>query len=190
MSIRDRANKIKKYRCKNFIVVLESPKTIENVCSVIRNVNALNIEKLYVIDTYGILPENWQKMRDKKSLSKMSVSAIKWSFVKKFETTKQCLDHLSKKGFISFTTSPHVKGKINIELNDANFTFKKIAIWFGNESRGISDEAVNNSYACINLFMAGIVESFNLGSASGIVLYEAARQRREYQMVLDKHVNF
>lgn len=184
--MRERANKIKKYRCKNFIVVLESPKTIENVCSVIRNINALNIEKLYVIDTYSILPENWSKMRNKQSLNKMSVSAIKYTFVKKYKTTRECLDYLTKNNFVSFVTSPYTKGRINYELNNANFTQKKIAIWFGNESKGISDEAVNDSYACINLFMAGIIESFNLGSASGIVLYEVARQRREHQRLLDE----
>ena len=34
---------------------------------------------------------------------------------------------------------------------------------------------------CINIPMLGIIESLNLGTTSGIVLYEVTKQRREYQ---------
>ena len=51
-SLRIKADRAKKYRCKNLIVVLENPKTIENVASTLRNIDALGAEKLYVIDGY------------------------------------------------------------------------------------------------------------------------------------------
>ena len=34
---------------------------------------------------------------------------------------------------------------------------------------------------CVCIPMFGIIESLNLGTSSGIVLYEVAKQRREYQ---------
>jgi tRNA (guanosine-2'-O-)-methyltransferase len=34
---------------------------------------------------------------------------------------------------------------------------------------------------CVSIPMFGMIESLNLGTSSGIVLYEVARQRREYQ---------
>ena len=40
-----------------------------------------------------------------------------FSFVKTFKTAKECFDHLEKNNFISFGTSPHIKGKNNISLN-------------------------------------------------------------------------
>ena len=49
-SLRKRADKIKEFRCKNLIVVLEDPKDPNNVGTVIRNINALGAEKLYLID--------------------------------------------------------------------------------------------------------------------------------------------
>ena len=58
----------------------------------------------------------------------------------------------------------------------------KLAVWFGNESRGLSDMAIENSKACINIPMYGIVESLNLGTTSGIVLYEITKQRREFKL--------
>ncbi|MDP3896269.1 MAG: TrmH family RNA methyltransferase, partial [Mesorhizobium sp.] len=53
--------------------------------------------------------------------------------------------------------------------------------WFGSESMGISDRAVERSDMCVSIPMFGMIESLNLGTSSGIVLYEVAKQRREYQ---------
>lgn len=180
-SLRKKADKIKKDRCKNLIAVLDEPNMLKNIGTVIRNINALGVEKLYVIDSQKRLPNDWQEMRKKTSLIKISVSAIKWSFVKTFENTQDCIDHLNKNNFTSVVTSPHIKGKTNVTLHDGNYTQKKLAVWFGNESRGISELAIENSEACIQMEMFGIIESLNLGTSSGIVLYEIARQRREYQ---------
>ncbi len=180
-SLRKRADEIKEHRCKNLIAVLEEPNMIKNIGTVIRNINALGVEKLYVVDSQGRLPDDWQDMRERRSLSKTSVSAIKWSFVKAFKSTQECIDHLNKNRFISVVTSPHIKGKTNVILHEGNFTQKRLAVWFGNESRGISELAVENSEACVQIEMFGIIESLNLGTSSGIVLYEIAKQRRKYQ---------
>ena len=159
MSVREKVNKIKKERCRNLIAVLENPKTIENIGSVIRNVDALGISKLYVVDGHKLLPENWQEMRERRSLNKISASAIKWTFVHPFKTTAECIAHLKRKHFLSVVTSPHVKGKKNVSLDDADFTQHHLAVWFGNESQGISDEAVAAAEYCVGIPMHGIIES-------------------------------
>lgn len=164
------------------MAVLEDPTDLANIGTVIRNVNALGVEKAYVVDSRGSLPDDWQDMRERKSLSKTSVSAIKWTFVKRFPSTEACLDHLEKNGFVSVVTSPHVKGKASAYLHEADFTtHTKLAVWFGNEARGISAAAVERCEMCVSVPMFGMIESLNLGTSSGIVLYEVAKQRREYQ---------
>lgn len=185
-SLRKRADTVKALRCKNLIAVLEEPSDIKNIGMTVRNINALGVEKLYVIDSKERLPKNWQEMRENKSLMGTSVSAIKWTFVKTFASTEECIAHLRKKLFTSVVTSPHIKRKNNIILHKGNYTQKRLAVWFGNEANGISDLAVSESEDCINIQMCGIIESFNLATSTGIVLYEIARQRREYQE-LNKH---
>ena len=181
-SMRVRADQIKPYLCKNLIAVIEDPKDIKNVGTIIRNIDALGVEKTYIIDPRRSLPEDWQDMRERKSLSKTSVSAIKWSFVKRFDSTEQCLLHLRRNNFSSVVTSPHAKGKKNAILHDADYTvYPKLAVWFGNEARGVSDEAIRNSEFCVSIPMFGMVESLNLGTTTGIVLYEITKQRRDYQ---------
>jgi tRNA (guanosine-2'-O-)-methyltransferase len=181
-SARKRADAIKDYRCKNLIAVIENPDEMRNIGTVIRNVNALGVEKAYVIDPRRTLPDDWHVMREQKSLSKTSVSAIKWSFVRRFDSTEDCIAHLQKKGFISVVTSPHIKGRKNGILEEVDYTvYTKLAVWFGNEGSGISDLAVEHSEMCIGIPMFGMIESLNLGTSSGIVLYEITKQRRAYQ---------
>ena len=181
-SVRERANAIRAFRCKNLIAVIEDPVDVNNIGTVIRNANALGVEKVYVVDPRQALPEDWQQMRRRRSLSKTSVSAVKWTFVKRFDSTEACLEHLEKNDVVSVVTSPHVKGKSNAYLSDADFTrHAKLAVWFGNEKHGISPLAVEHSEMCIAIPMFGMIESLNLGTSSGIVLYEVTKQRRAYQ---------
>ncbi len=181
-AVRQRADEIKPYRCKNLIAVLENPTDIKNIGTVIRNVNALGVEKTYIVDPRRALPDDWQDMRDRRSLSKISVSAIKWSFVRRFDSSEECLAHLEKNRYVSIVTSPHIKGRRNEVLHEVDYTvYTKLAVWFGSESRGISDLAVDHSEMCVSIPMFGMIESLNLGTTSGIVLYEVTKQRREYQ---------
>ena len=151
-SVRKRADAIRPFRCRNLIAVIEDPENIKNIGTVIRNVNALGVEKVYVVDPKHALADDWQDLRERPALSSTSVSAVKWTFVKRFDSTRDCLDHLAKNHFTSVVTSPHRKGYRNEILHDADFTaYTKLAVWFGNESRGISDEAAQASEMCISL---------------------------------------
>lgn len=180
-TLRQRANEIKHQICKYLIAVIEDPIDIRNIGTVIRNVNALGAEKTYIVDPRKALPDDWQEMREKKSLSDTSVSAIKWSYVKRFDSTEECFAHLEKNRYTSIATSPHVKGKENYILHHADYTCPRLAVWFGNEKRGVSDLVLERSKYCVSIPMFGIIESLNLGTSTGIVLYEITKQRREYQ---------
>jgi tRNA (guanosine-2'-O-)-methyltransferase len=181
-SLRAKADKIKDFRCKNLIAVIEYPTDLKNIGTIIRNVNALGVEKAYIVTDQPFVPDDWQEMRRRGALNAISASAIKWSFVRKFNDTQSCLDHLRRKGFVSVVTSPHTKGRTNVILHEADYTrYKKLAVWFGNEGIGISRLALERSELCVNIPMFGIIESLNLGTSSGIVLYEITRQRRDFQ---------
>jgi tRNA (guanosine-2'-O-)-methyltransferase len=188
-TLRARADRIKDFRCKNLIAVIEHPDDVWNIGTIIRNVNALGVEKAYIVTDRKLLPDEWEEMRAKPKLNAISASAIKWSFVKTFKDTDICMDHLEKNGFVSVVTSPHVKGRKNVVLHEHDYTpYKKLAVWFGNEGRGISQTALKRSDLCINIPMYGIIESLNLGTSSGIVLYEITKQRRVFQFNLKKKI--
>lgn len=161
---------------------IESPSDIQNIGTLIRNVNALSAEKVCVVDPRKSLPDNWKEMPERKPLARTSVSAVNWSFVKRLDSTDDCFDHLEQNNFHSVVTFPRIKGQRNIWLHKGDFTeHTKLAVWFGIEKRGISDRAVERSDACDAIAMFGMIDSLNLGTSSGIVLYKVTKQRRDYQ---------
>ena len=181
-TLRARADAVRIHRCKNLIAVIEHPGDLRNIGTIIRNVNALGVEKAYVVSDSDALPDDWQEMRTRRTLNAISASAIKWSFVRKFPDTASCLAHLERNGFVSVVTSPHTKGRTNVVLHEGDYTkATKLAVWFGSEGTGISQLALERSALCINIPMYGIIESLNLGTSSGIVLYEITKQRRAFQ---------
>jgi tRNA (guanosine-2'-O-)-methyltransferase len=161
------------------IVVLENPNFIMNIGNVIRNINGLGVDKLFVIDGQKRLEDNLEKLRQRKSLLKHSNGAVKWTDIKIFTETKTCFDFLNENGFISVGTSPHNICKKQVKLTASKLVEPKLAIWFGGESKGLSKIATELCEYCLTLNMKGKVESFNLSTTTGIVMYEAVKQREK-----------
>ena len=181
-SVRRRATAVKPFRAKHCIVVLENPNEMCNIGTVIRNVNAFGATSVYVVDPHRKLPDDWEEARKRKSLQKTSVSAVQWTYIKRLDTTEDCVAHLTSRGYKSVATSPHRQDKPSAFLHEYDFTrFARIAIWFGSEGSGLTGEAVAAADVCVAIPMFGMIESLNLGTSSGIVLYEVTKQRRAYQ---------
>lgn len=198
-SLRQRANHAASLRCNTLIGVIEYPCNIENIGTVLRNIDALGVSKLYIITNNKELLTYFEnnkpgrksvddvvnKIANKKipnTLARVSVSADRWVYVRPFETTAECVAYLAKHNYVSLGTSPHIKGGVNMPLYETDYTsYKKLAIWFGNEAKGLSSEAISSMAGCIQICMAGIVESLNLAVSTGIVLSYIAYCRRQYE---------
>ena len=61
-------------------------------------------------------------------------------------------------------------------IYDADFT-KPTAIIMGSEENGISNEYIKRSDVEVKIPMTGKIASLNVSVASGIVLFEAVKQR-------------
>lgn len=185
MSIRTKINEVKHLRVPYTICVLENPKQSINLASTIRNVSALGIEKLYIIGGYNGVPKTFEQSRKNNHLLKTSAGANRWTFIKHYNTTEECIKYLKQNKYTIAITSPHLQGKNNTNLYDGKFTQKKLAVFFGNESNGVSDNAIKESDICIQIPMGGVVESLNLGTATGIVLSYIREQRLNF--IKDKY---
>lgn len=179
MAVQERIREIKHLRNRYFICVLENPTDIMNIASTLRNVSAFGVEKLYVVGNKTVI-HDFESSRNNKRLTNLSVGANKWVFVKYFDTTKECMSHLKKNMYTIAVTSSHTKVKKNINFYEGTYTQKRFAVWFGNESKGISDEAINSADMCIQIPMEGIVESLSLGTSTGIILSYIGYQRLKF----------
>lgn len=161
------------------IAVLENPIYIMNIGNVIRNVNGLGVNSLYVIDGLKRLENDEAVIRERKTLIKHSSGAVKFTKIKRFDTIEDCFEELNKNGFVSVGTSPHSDSGKNYILEKSNLTQPKLAIWFGDEANGLSKEVLKQCEFYVTIEMLGKVESFNLATTTGIVLYEAVKQRKK-----------
>ena len=69
----------------------------------------------------------------------------------------------------------HLKGKADYDRADLS---GGTAFLIGNEANGLSEEAAEAADLLVRIPMEGKVESLNAAMAAGILMYEAARQRR------------
>ena len=74
------------------------------------------------------------------------------------------------------TFAAHLKGRNSYDQE--SYT-GGTAFLIGNEGKGLTEEAASSADCLIRIPMCGKVESLNAAMASGILMYEAARQRRQ-----------
>jgi tRNA G18 (ribose-2'-O)-methylase SpoU len=91
------ADEVKPFRCKHLIAVLENPTDVKNIGTVIRNENALGVEKVYVVDPRRSLPDDRQDLRDRRPISKTSVSAVKMDIREALQQHRRVLRPSRKK---------------------------------------------------------------------------------------------
>lgn len=81
------------------------------------------------------------------------------------------LDALASAGLVRLGTSSH-RGAAHTEVD----LTRRVALVFGNEAHGLSDEAAVDEW--ITIPHAGTSESLNVAMACTVLCFEAARQRR------------
>lgn len=104
-----------------------------------------------------------------------SASANKWLEYKVFYSTATALRALRELGYEVVATVPTPDAE---PLFEAKFLRREIALLFGNEHRGLTEEAIAAADRRIVIPMAGMVRSLNLSVTVAICLYEVTRQRR------------
>ena len=102
-----------------------------------------------------------------------SASAAKWVEVERHSSLADCYKRLRAEGFTILVTSlgPDARRLYDWDLR------VPVALVFGNEMRGVSEQARDSADGAIQIPMAGMVESLNVSVACAVCLYEAFRQR-------------
>lgn len=166
---RERIEKVKEVlslRQPDLRVVLEEVRNTHNASAVVRTCDAAGI--LYV----DIISSNQEPFPVNEAIS---TRAEKWIQFKYYTSISDCLKRLRKKGFKIAAT--HLC-KDSLPHTALDYT-QPLALVFGNESEGISEEALSLTDYKIKIPMIGMAQSLNLSVSVGIILYEAMKQRLE-----------
>jgi tRNA (guanosine-2'-O-)-methyltransferase len=146
-------------------VVLENVFDPHNISAVMRTCDAVGVQELYVLNTN--IP------RHKKWGAKSSSSAAKWLTIHQFENAEECFSELRKKYSKILTT--HLSGDA-LNLYEIDLT-RPVALVFGNEHSGVSEEIRNLADGNFIIPQSGIIRSLNISVACAVTLYEAYRQK-------------
>jgi tRNA (guanosine-2'-O-)-methyltransferase len=152
-------------RQNDITVVLENVFDPHNISAVMRTCDAVGIQEIYVLNTS--IP------RHKKWGAKSSSSAAKWLTVYQFENANACFAELRKKYSKILTT--HLSNDA-LNLYKIDFT-QPVALIFGNEHSGVSEEIRVLADGNFIIPQAGIIRSLNISVACAVTLYEAYRQK-------------
>ena len=153
-------------RQKNFTIVLENIHDPHNVSAILRSADAVGIDKVFLIYNTNKFPKIGKTS---------SGSAKKWISLEKFNNVKDCFYELKSRKYKIYSTylSEHKK---NYSLYDLNLT-RKIALVFGNEHTGVSEEVKEMSDRNFMIPMYGMIQSLNVSVAVAMSLYEAMREK-------------
>jgi tRNA (guanosine-2'-O-)-methyltransferase len=162
---RERLLSVLNKRQAGLTVVLENVQDPHNISAVMRTCDAVGIQEIYVL--------NNRIPRHKKWGAKSSSSAAKWLTIHQFSNTEECMAALRQKYDKIFTT--HLAADA-VSLYDINFS-GSVALVFGNEHEGVSDEIRQLCDGNFIIPQVGIIKSLNISVACAVSIYEAMRQK-------------
>lgn len=148
------------------IIVLENVRSAHNVGSIFRTSDAFLIEKIMLCGICPIPPKN--------EIHKTALGAtesVEWEY---FNDSADCIKELKEKEYtiIGIEQADNATNLNNYSIEKS----QKIALVFGNEVNGVSDEIIQQSDDVVEIPQHGTKHSFNVSVSVGIVLWDLSRK--------------
>ena len=125
-----------------------------------------------------VLEVNGEEMR------RASSSGSRWVQLHQCADVRACAALLAQRGgFYSVGTalkrgvSTNIYGPLESGGVSLSLLHPRLAIWVGNEAKGLSEAAMRSCDELVHLPMRGMVESLNVAACAAVVLSEVCRQR-------------
>ncbi len=154
---------------KDLILFMERVRNEHNFSALIRTAEAVGILEIY----YGYEEGKKASINDA-----ITLGAHRWVFIKEVQDVENTLKNLKKQGFQIIVTW---LGEDTLDYREVDYT-KPSVIVVGNELEGVSSRTLQLADAKVKIPMMGMVQSLNVSVATGIILYEAFRQREKKGM--------
>ncbi len=155
---RELIRKVLEYRTNYVTVMLENITQPHNASAVMRTCDIFGIQNLHVVDAHKTFHPQ----------GPIAKGANKWVSTNQYSSSKKCIDQLKKQGYSIVATVPHERGYTLSELPINT----KMALCFGTEISGLSDELIELADAFVTIPMFGFTESFNISVSAAICLYD------------------
>lgn len=149
-------------------LVMDNVRSEMNVGSVFRTADAFLIERVCLC---GITPQPPKPEIHKTALG--AEDAVVWQY---FSTTIEAVQELRTQGYV-IVSIEQVHDSVSLEHFVVN-NEQKIAVVFGNEVKGVSQEVVDASDVCVEVPQEGTKHSLNISCCAAIIMWHLYQQLR------------
>ncbi|HNX83811.1 MAG: RNA methyltransferase [Bacteroidales bacterium] len=147
-----------------FIIVLDNVRSLNNVGSIFRTADAFLVEAVWLCGITATPPH-----REIHKTALGATESVEWKY---FESSAEAVRVLKERDY-AIVSVEQAEGAVSLD-RFATEPGKRYALVFGHEIRGVTEEVVNLSDACIEIPQYGTKHSFNVAVSAGIVLWELA----------------
>lgn len=144
------------------IIILDNVRSLNNIGSVFRTADAFLVEKIYLCGITATPPH-----KDIRKTALGATASVVWEYR---ENTVNLIDDLKFEGYTVLALEQTENAKmLNTFVVDKR---KKYALIFGNEVKGVSQEAVDRCDTVVEIPQFGTKHSLNIAVSVGVVVWD------------------
>ena len=166
VSRKARFEEVLAFRTRHITIALENLLQPHNASAILRNCDCFGIQDVHII-------ENDKKFNPAEEIAR---GAQKWVTQRRYNefdnNTGACIKALRADGYRIVAATPHAEDKEVAQLN----IDQPIALFFGSEWPGLSEEVMNEADEHIRIPMRGFTESFNVSVSVALTLYDLSKR--------------
>lgn len=163
---KERIEEVLAHRTRTLTVVLDRLEDHFNMAAVLRTCEGMGIQEVHVVKNPDVpWTPNW----------KVTQGCDKWLDLHRYDDFASCSAALKARGFRVLVSALREGGK---SLFDLDFS-PKVALVFGNERFGVSDDVLAQADGTFWIPMFGFTQSFNISAAASACISRAVAWRLE-----------
>lgn len=153
-------------RTRRITVALENIYHPPNASAIVRTCECFGIQDMHFI----------REEKDCKINADVVQGASKWISMNDYKTTGECVSKLRDNGYLIVATTLRDKENIQPEYLPVD---KKLALFFGAEETGLSNEAHDSADYFVKIPMRGFTQSFNISVSAALLLQTLTKKITE-----------
>ncbi len=164
---KEKIDRVVSQRTRNFTVVLDRLEDSFNMAAVLRTCESMGVQEVHVVinPEAPFLPN-----------SRVAQGCDKWLDVKLYKSFAECREHLKSRGFQLYASAIRDGAT---SLYSLRFD-TKMALVFGNERYGVSEEVLAGVDGTFWIPMRGFSQSLNISAAASACISRAVAWRDEH----------
>lgn len=151
------------------IIILDDVRSMQNVGAIFRTADAFAVTAIYLCGYTPVPPH-----RDIHKTALGATETVSW---KHFPDTVSAIEEAIQQGFSVYSVEQTHNSTALQNVQAA--VSKPMALIFGNEVNGVSDEALSRSISAIEIPQWGSKHSLNISVSVGVVVWDMVRKMNE-----------